>query len=397
MTSSDTNRQRLAAILAADAAGYSRLMSIDEAGTLAALEVARTIFRTYIESCQGRVIDMAGDSVLAVFETASGAVRAALSVQERLDALAVSVPADRRLRFRIGVHLGDVTEKTDGSVYGGGVNIAARLEGLSLPGGITISDAVYGSVRHRVAANFEDLGERQVKNIAEPVRAFRVVAKADGDDASTLSRWSLPAAAHWLARRWQSLALVVSMLVLAGVVVVYVVPGLGGRGPVGGVRPRAAAASEPRPQLVWMEAVRQASGAARIAAASAEVPLPAHPTWEYVGSVDGDTIWVAWATFSASGDVRRVWAILDLKVAVRPDGNRTGDPRGGVRSALQLIEFDCKGQRERTLQQTWFAGPLASEGVVAGGKGNPDWWEHWAPGTIDDLLLQAVCQHWLPR
>lgn len=175
MNPNDTRRQRLAAILAADAAGYSRLMSGDETGTLAALDAARAVFRSQIELHHGRVIDMAGDSVLAVFDTATGAVSAALSAQEQLEALVAGVPADRRMRFRIGVHLGDVIEKPDGTVYGEGVNIAARLEGLALPGGVTISDAVHGAVRHRVAATFEDLGEQQVKNIVDPVRAYRVL------------------------------------------------------------------------------------------------------------------------------------------------------------------------------------------------------------------------------
>jgi class 3 adenylate cyclase len=172
---SEEGRQRLAAILAADAAGYSRLMSVDEASTLAALDAARAVFRSHIESNRGRVIDMAGDSVLAAFETAAGAVNASLAIQEQLESLVAGVPADRRMRFRIGVHLGDVIEKADGTVYGKGVNIAVRLEGLALPGGVTISDAVLGAVRHRIPATFEDLGEQQVKNIIDPVRVFRVL------------------------------------------------------------------------------------------------------------------------------------------------------------------------------------------------------------------------------
>lgn len=128
-------RQRLAAIFAADVVGYSRLMAADERATMAALEGARVIFRTRIESSQGRVIDMAGDSMLAVFDSATGAVSAALAVQQALEAVARTVPDDRRMRFRIGVHLGDVIEKPDGTVYGDGVNIAARLEGLAAPGG----------------------------------------------------------------------------------------------------------------------------------------------------------------------------------------------------------------------------------------------------------------------
>ena len=125
-------RQRLAAILAADAAGYSRLMAADERGTVAALDDARRVFKSAIESHQGRVIDMVGDSVLAVFETATGAVTAALSVQEELKTQAAATTKDRRMRFRIGVHLGDVIEKADGTVYGDGVNIAARLQALAV-------------------------------------------------------------------------------------------------------------------------------------------------------------------------------------------------------------------------------------------------------------------------
>ncbi|HEY5635724.1 MAG TPA: adenylate/guanylate cyclase domain-containing protein [Burkholderiales bacterium] len=166
----------MAAILAADVSGYSRLMAADERATVAALDAARAVFRRHIEANQGRVIDMAGDSVLAVFETATGAVSTALVVQQAFDASAGNVPEDRRMRFRIGVHLGDVIEKGDGSIYGDGVNIAARLEGLASPGGITVSDAVQGAVRGKVTASFVDQGEQTVKNIPHPVRAYRVQA-----------------------------------------------------------------------------------------------------------------------------------------------------------------------------------------------------------------------------
>ena len=157
-------------------------MAADERATVAALDAARSLFRDQIEANQGRVIDMAGDSVLAVFETATGAVKAALAVQQEMDSVASKAPEDRRMRFRIGVHLGDVIEKPDGTIYGDGVNIAARLEGLAAPGGITVSDAVQGVVRSRIAASFSDQGEQTVKNIAHPVRAFSV--QAGGSSAS---------------------------------------------------------------------------------------------------------------------------------------------------------------------------------------------------------------------
>ena len=175
-------KQRLAAILAADVAGYSRLMAADERATVAALDAARGIFRRIIESNQGRVIDMAGDSVLAVFEAATGAVSAAMAVQKELGSAADMVPEDRQMRFRIGVHLGDIMEKSDGTVYGDGVNIAARLQGLAEPGGIAVSEAVQAAQRNRLPTAFDDLGEHTVKNIAHPVRAFRV--RVDGAAAS---------------------------------------------------------------------------------------------------------------------------------------------------------------------------------------------------------------------
>jgi adenylate cyclase len=169
-------KQRLAAVLAADAAGYSRLMAIDERETVAALDAARAIFRAQIESNHGRLIDTAGDSVLAVFETAAGAVAAAVAVQHALSSSSDAVPQDRQMRFRIGVHMGDLIEKADGTVYGDGVNIAARLQALAEPGGITVSDAVHGAVRGKVSTDFVDQGEQRVKNIGHPVRVFKAAS-----------------------------------------------------------------------------------------------------------------------------------------------------------------------------------------------------------------------------
>ena len=168
-------RSRLLAILAADAAGYSRLMSLDDVATVAALDGARAVFREHIAVHGGLVIDTAGDSVLAVFDTAAGAAAAALAIQADLASAQQQVPEAQRLRFRIGLHLGDVIQKADGSAYGGGINVAARLQTLAEPGGITASDAMRGAVKGRVKAGFADLGEQRVKNIAEPVRAFKLL------------------------------------------------------------------------------------------------------------------------------------------------------------------------------------------------------------------------------
>ncbi len=188
----ETNtRQRLAAILAADVSGYSRLMACDEPGTVDALDAAREVFGRRIAANQGRVIDMAGDSVLAVFETAAGAVNAALAVQDEIATRTAGQAEDCRMRFRIGIHLGDVIEKADGTIYGDGVNTAARLESLAEPGGVCVSDAVECALRHRVPARFEDLGEKTLKNLAKPVRAYQL--RAAGAPAATPTPAAAPA------------------------------------------------------------------------------------------------------------------------------------------------------------------------------------------------------------
>lgn len=171
-------RHRLLAILAADGVGFSRLMAADERATVAALDAARTVFREQIAAHGGRLVDTAGDSVLAVFDTAAGAVDAALAVQAGLAAQRGATAPGQGLRFRIGIHVGDVFEKADGSVYGDGVNIAARLQALAEPDGLTVSQSVQMAVQGRAAAQFDDLGAQAMKNIAQPVRVFRARAGA---------------------------------------------------------------------------------------------------------------------------------------------------------------------------------------------------------------------------
>ena len=149
-------------------------MSQNERETVATLDAARAVFLAQTTANQGRIVDTAGDSVLAVFETAAGALNAALQIQADLASAQKVFPIERQLQFRIGVHLGDVMEKTDGSVYGDGVNIAARLQALAEPGQVSVSDAIHGAVRGKVAASFVDRGEQKVKNIDHPIRIFDV-------------------------------------------------------------------------------------------------------------------------------------------------------------------------------------------------------------------------------
>ena len=251
------HRQRLAAILAADVASYSRLMAADDRATVDALDDARVVFRSRIEANHGRVIDMAGDSVLAVFESVTGALNTAIAVQTELAVRASAVPEDRRMRFRIGVHLGDVIEKSDGTIYGDGVNIAARLEGIAQPGGIAISQPVHDTVRDRMALAFVDMGEHEVKNIARPVRAYFI--GVDGGRAPSrpaakaprppVKAGNLPAQATRFLGRAQDLGEVVALLDTTRMVTLT---GVGGIGKTRLAIEAGAQASAKFPDGVWM-------------------------------------------------------------------------------------------------------------------------------------------------
>jgi len=168
-------KQRLTAILAADVAGYARLMAADARATVAALDETRAVFRREIEVNQGRVVDMAGDSVLAVFSNAGEALDASLAVQRALDAASAGVVEERRMRVRIGVHLGEVIEKSDGTIYGHGVNVAARLQARSAPGGLCMSQTFYDSVRERLPTEAQFAGSQRFRNIEEPIAIWHIL------------------------------------------------------------------------------------------------------------------------------------------------------------------------------------------------------------------------------
>ena len=147
------------------------------------LDACRSVFREHVSSNNGRIADTAGDSVLALFDTATGAVVAANAIQSGLAALNEPLPEARRMRFRVGVNLGEVLEKDDGSVYGDGVNIASRLQALAQPGGVCISASVFEQIDGKVSAQFEYLGEREVKNIPRPLRVYQSVARTTSPGA----------------------------------------------------------------------------------------------------------------------------------------------------------------------------------------------------------------------
>ncbi len=165
--------RRLAAILAADVEGYSRLMHGDEEATMATLSARRAVVDELIARHRGRIANTAGDSVLAEFASVLDAVRCSIEIQTALQRANEGEPKGRRMRFRIGVNVGDVMVKDD-DIFGDGVNVAARLEGLVKGGEICVSRGVHDHLRHRGGMIFDDLGEQLVKNIAHPIRAFRL-------------------------------------------------------------------------------------------------------------------------------------------------------------------------------------------------------------------------------
>ncbi|MHA1569174.1 MAG: adenylate/guanylate cyclase domain-containing protein, partial [Alphaproteobacteria bacterium] len=192
--------RKLTTILAADVVGYTRLMRADEEATLQTLGEYRDVIDALIARHEGRVFSTGGDSVLAEFGSAVEAVRCAISCQEELSSRNAGLADDRKLIFRIGVNVGDVMIR-DGDLFGDGVNVAARLEGLAEAGGVCISGSVFEQIKHKLSLGFEDMGPQEVKNIAEPVSAYRLVpgqvsvAATEGAKSSRVGHWRIPAMA----------------------------------------------------------------------------------------------------------------------------------------------------------------------------------------------------------
>ncbi len=196
----DKVTRKLTSILAADVEGYTRLMRADEEATLKTLDEYREIIDGLIARHDGRVFSTGGDSVLAEFGSAVEAVRCAISCQEEISSRNAELADDRKLMFRIGINVGDVMVR-DGDLFGDGVNVAARLEGLAEAGGVCISGSVFEQIKHKLSLGFEDMGQQEVKNIAEPVSAYRLVPGQASAAATTATkpsdgkRWRMPAIA----------------------------------------------------------------------------------------------------------------------------------------------------------------------------------------------------------
>src|ERR1700726_1800506 len=208
-------KKKIAAIFAADIAGYSKLVAEDEEETLRRLASYRSVFDDFIGRGSGRIFNTAGDAVLAEFPSAVEAVRCAIDIQESLRTRNLAYPSSRQMSFRIGITIGDVVER-DGDLLGDGVNIAARLEGLAEVGGICVSRAVHEQVANKLSVQFADIGAQEVKNIPTPVHAFMVAMRREDGTYPTPQVKKPPpvlaqAAPHWM---WPLVVTVVSLVAI---------------------------------------------------------------------------------------------------------------------------------------------------------------------------------------
>jgi adenylate cyclase len=208
-------RRKLTAILSADVKGYSRLMSEDEEATVRTITAHREAITIVIQKYRGRVVDSPGDNILAEFPSVVDAVQGAVEIQEVIRAKNAELPENRRMEFRIGINLGDVIQEGD-RIYGDGVNIAARLEGLAEAGGLCISGSAYEQIENKLAMGYEYIGQHTVKNIVKPVRVYKVPIRTE-----TVDKVIGEKRAEHRNRQRVVFAAVIALLVIAGGLVLW--------------------------------------------------------------------------------------------------------------------------------------------------------------------------------
>src|SRR5438128_4313620 len=211
--------RKLAAIFSADVKGYSRLMGEDEEATIRTLTTYRQVMTTLIQQHRGRVVDSPGDNLLAEFASAVDAVRCAVEVQHELRVRNTELPDQRKMEFRIGINVGDVIIEGE-RLYGDGVNIAARLEGLAEPGGICISGTVYDQIKNKLALGYEYLGEQEVKNIAKSVRVWQVMMDGATATAEGRGEATLPLQKRRVHPAHLTRTLLIGLLIVGGIVTI---------------------------------------------------------------------------------------------------------------------------------------------------------------------------------
>jgi adenylate cyclase len=207
-------KRKLTAILSADVKGYSRLMGEDEEATVRTITAHRKVITSVIEKYRGRVVDSPGDNILAEFVSVVDAVQSAVEIQEVIRAKNAELPEERKMEFRIGINLGDVIQEGE-RIYGDGVNIAARVEGLAEPGGICISGSAYEQIENKLALGYDYIGEHTVKNIVKPIRVYKVPTGPETLEKVTEEKRPVPG--------WQraAVAVIIALLVVAGGVAIW--------------------------------------------------------------------------------------------------------------------------------------------------------------------------------
>ena len=306
--------RKLAAILSADVEGYSRLMGEDEEATVRTLTAYRDVMTNLIQRHRGRVVDSPGDNLLAEFASAVDAVQGALAIQRELKTRNAEQPANRQMLYRIGINVGDIVVEGE-RVYGDGVNIAARLESLAEGGGICISGTVYDQVENKQALQYNYLGEQVVKNIPKPVRVYQILSVPGAKVHRVIQ------AKQAVARIWGKAALAIAAVVVGVLMVLnsYWVPSR---------RPLVVMMDSPRPNLVYDQVIREASGTNADAINDILADLPIDRQKEAVGpgwhrdqeilQFDPDLIIIHYSAFGRGEDYTRMKTFISYFV-----GNKT--------------------------------------------------------------------------
>jgi len=211
--------RKLTAILSADVAGYSRLMGDDEAATVSTLKSHRKIITEKVQAFNGRVVDSPGDNILSEFRSIVDAVSCAVTIQQALKEKNDELSDDRKMVFRIGVNLGDVIQDED-RIYGDGVNIASRIEGLADPGGVAISGTAFDNIRNKLDCGYQFSGEHPVKNIANPVRVYKILTEPECAGKVIGEKRFL----GWMSRKIAMAAILSSAIIIGGLVSYNIYP-----------------------------------------------------------------------------------------------------------------------------------------------------------------------------
>jgi class 3 adenylate cyclase len=340
-------KRKIAAILAADIAGFSKLVAEDEEETLRRLAGYRAVFADFVARCGGRIFNTAGDGVLSEFPSAVDAVRCALDIQESIRARNLAYPPSREMAFRVGITVADVVER-DGDLLGDGVNVAARLGDIAPPGGICVSRTVYEQVAAKLSVKFDDMGERRVKNIPGPIHAYAIPPHPAGGERTEPGQQATPTG----RRKWLAGAIAAGLATGAALVLVLKLTEMKQAATAEGA-PVAASANRPgaRAPIFDEEKVRAFAAARKIPLppslkVMAPAPALSPSAAAYLGAWGGDERW--------NGTGRQTLLIIET---IDPDGTTLGVLGFGPPAGPNLP--DQRPARYRSI-----AGSITEEGAV---------------------------------